>query len=448
MSIYQSKKALIIGLGISGRSAAKFLLKQGAQVLGVDQNKALLENDCDIQLLRSQGLSTAHESAELDPASFDFVVVSPGVSQNHPLYEWARNNGLEIIGEVELACRTLSQTILGITGTNGKTTVTLLIAHVLNANGQFALALGNVGKPITAELNHDSHKIIVAELSSFQLETMTSKSIQIGVVLNVTPDHLDRYHSLEDYARVKFSIKNCLKPQGELYVEEKTYEAYKHLLANIEIKTYGSSARCTLYTDKQNVYLNGKFQFTLPEDYKGKVTHDIENILAAYALCQTVGISGNQFYQSLMTFRKPSHRIEFVEKIRGVSYYNDSKGTNIDAVMRAVESVPQNIILIAGGVDKGSSYIPWIEAFAGKVKGICAIGQAATKIQKELNHALPTLIFSSLKEAVCQAAAIAKEGDSILLSPGCSSYDMFRDYAHRGNEFKKIIHDLKERNDD
>lgn len=442
----KGKKVLVVGLGLSGRAASRFLLKRGAIVWGVDCNVELLTKHQDVLELFEAGLLVLPDSEPLNIHLFDLLVVSPGIPPTHPHYVSAQNAGIEIIGEVELACRFLNQPFLAVTGTNGKTTTTFLVAHVLNQCGKLARALGNIGIPLTSELDStegslDEH-ILVVELSSFQLETLNKKVVDAGVILNITPDHLDRYPSMQAYAAAKLHLKDCLKPQGKLYLFEPTYHAYRDLLHNYKPYTYGYSSSCDFYTDKKYVYHQKKVEYLLPEIYQGVESHDVENILAAYVLCNTMGVTPEQFLSALATFKKPSHRLEYVCSFKDVAYYDDSKGTNIDAVIRAVNSIKGDIILIAGGVDKGSSYTPWIQAFAGRVKCIFAIGQAALKIKNDLSHSLPVEERQTLEAAVRDATSIAKPGQVVLLSPGCSSFDMFRDYAHRGEEFKRIVYTL------
>lgn len=443
----KEKRYLVIGLGISGRSAAELLLKKGAQVAAVDQNRHLLDHNVDIQVLKQRGLKTFSDPSQLEIKDYHTVVVSPGVPQSHPLYVQAKELKIEMLGEVELACQFLkAPAFLGITGTNGKTTVTLLVAHILNAAGMPARALGNVGVAMTSEKALEAasaNEIIVAELSSYQLETLHSKVLDAAVLLNITPDHLDRYGTMEHYAIAKMHISKCLKPEGPLYIEEQCLKEYGYLLKDFKAKSYGYQSHCDLHTDLKAVYNGENALFPLPQLLHGHKSHDLENIMAAYALCQQMGVTPELFLNGLSTFKKPPHRIEFVCQVKGVDYIDDSKGTNLDAVIRAVETIQKPIILIGGGVDKGAPYSPWIAAFAGKVKSICAIGQAASKIEKDLNHAIPVGIHQSLEEAVRAASKMAKSGDVILLSPGCSSFDMFRDYAHRGEEFQRIANALK-----
>ncbi|CUI16245.1 UDP-N-acetylmuramoylalanine--D-glutamate ligase [Candidatus Protochlamydia naegleriophila] len=443
LATYQGKRVLVIGLGLSGRSAANFLLKLGAEVHGVDRNATMLETHPDLLAIKQEGLKIKLDHEMNDLAGFDLVVLSPGISTSHPLAVKALQMGIELIGEIELGCRAAHHSMIGITGTNGKTTVTLLITHVLNQSGLLAKALGNVGVPFTQEiLTLKPEEIAVLELSSYQLETLQQKILDEALILNVTPDHLDRYGTMQKYAEAKFGIERSMKNGGSLFVERETKEAYGHLLEGQLVSSYGYTADCTVYTDLECVFLNGQAMFTLPPALRGKQSHDVENLLAAYAVCSRRGISAQQFLQAYATFKKPSHRIEFVLERDGVRYYDDSKGTNIDAVMRAVQSLDGMIILIAGGVDKGASYTPWIQLFKDRVKLICAIGQAADKIKGQLSHQIPVHISTTLDLAIQHAAGLAKKGEIVLLSPGCASFDMFRDYVHRGEEFQRLVRQL------
>src|SRR4029077_14479995 len=215
-----------------------------------------------------------------------------------------------------------------------------------------------------------------------------------------------------------------------------------YLLKGKKPRLYGYDKAAFISTDLSSVFSEGKKLFELPPALKNKKSHDLENLLAAFALCSDRGVLGETFLDAWLSFKKPPHRIEFVTEFQGVSYYDDSKGTNIDAVKRAVQSLEGPIILIAGGVDKCAPYTPWLEEFKNKVKLICAIGQAAAKIYEQLASHIPVMIFHSLDEAVHQATRFAQEGDNVLLSPGCSSFDMFKDYVHRGKEFQRIVHEL------
>ena len=443
MGQYTDKKVIVCGLGISGRAAAMFLLASGAFVHGIDRDATTLDCHEDVLSLKRMGMTTGLESSVKTPLDCDFVVISPGVPSSHPVINAAKVAGIEVIGEIELACREIKNPVLGVTGTNGKTTVTLLVTHVLNQNGFKAKALGNVGIPLCQELLEiDSKTIVVLELSSYQLETLSQPVLDAGVILNITPDHLDRYAGMEDYAKAKFMMQNCLKKGAPLYVEDSAYASFGHHLKEVNPRIYGYSAENEIYSDLKQIFYQNKSLFELPENLKERKSHDIENLMAAFALCHARGITGQQFIEAYHTFKKPSHRIEYVLTMEGVRYYDDSKGTNIDAVIRAVEYLDAPIVLIAGGVDKGSPYTPWIQGFKKKVKSICAIGQAAAKIEAQLSYEIPVSLAKDLDHAVELASTLAREGDIVLLSPGCSSFDMFRDYAHRGEEFQKIVRNI------
>lgn len=441
---FAGKKVLVVGLGLSGRSAVRFLQAHGASVHGVDRDSQVLDQNADIQELKQKGLTIQLDQDCQDLSSFDFIVLSPGIPDKHPLVQAAQQAGLPLLGEIELGCCVTVNPLLGITGTNGKTTVTLLITHVLQACGQQARALGNVGVPFTQELlTIDPQDTIVLELSSYQLETLYQRKLDAGVLLNITPDHLDRYGTMEAYAKAKCNLERCLKPTAPLYVEEQTWQAYDYLFQESMPRLYGYQASSFIYTDLQHVFRRNERAFELPPALQNRKSHDLENLLAAYAVCADRGITGQDFLQAWHTFKKPAHRIEFVLEYRGVRYYDDSKGTNLDAVIRAVQSLEGPIVLIAGGVDKGAAYTPCLEQFTNKVKSICAIGQAAAKIQTQLSAHIPVMLFQTLEQAVQHASQLAQAGDCVLLSPGCASFDMFKDYAHRGHEFQRLVRELQ-----
>jgi len=418
------QRALVLGLGVSGRAAVELLLAQGYHVIGAD-DKAGPEQFND---LISRGMLLQSDPEAIEWAQINLFIVSPGISPMHPLYQAALLHQIEIVGEAELSFRNLSQPAVAITGTNGKTTVTLLVEHILNASGVKAKALGNVGSPLSVyALNPDPGSVIVAELSSYQLETMTTPVFDAAAILNITPDHLDRYSSMEEYAKAKCRLQDLLKPGYPFFVSKQVACQFAHLLKPGYI----------VYKQSESV------EEILPLEYRELGEHDIENAMAAWALCKPFKITVQQFRKGISTFTKPHHRIEFVATIDGVHFFDDSKGTNIDAVIRAVQTMKGPVILIAGGVDKGASYLAWKEVFSGKVKRIIAIGQAAPKIFQELNPFFEMEIVDSLSAAVKTSAVHAVKGDHVLLSPGCSSFDMFRDYAHRGEEFQRTVLSLR-----
>jgi len=416
-------KVFVLGLGVSGRAAAQLLMHSGVVVMAYDDHPSACNNAKD---LIAQGLIFSDQLNEAEA-----LILSPGISSDHQIICAARSANIPIFGEIELAARLFepSRKAVGITGTNGKTTVTLLVTHVLNSSGKKASALGNNGVALTQYLlsSPSPEEIFVIELSSYQLETLTSKVLDAAVVLNITPDHLDRYKTMKEYAVAKAQIVNGLKPDAKLYLQDQVAKKYGDLFLEqplIEKKVFGPESKAL-------------------DIFKDYWNHDIENATAAWLLCSALGVTKEEFILALKTFKKPPHRIEFVREYKGITYINDSKGTNIDAVIKAVQGLETPILLIAGGVDKGFPYDLWKESFQNKVKHVFAIGQAARSIKADLNGHTEVSLFETLEEAVLAASKMAKSGESVLLSPGCASFDMFRDYSHRGEQFKKIVMELK-----
>jgi len=438
----ENSRYLVIGLGKSGRAAAHFLLQEGFQVKAVDDNLEALLDDPEITQLRDMGLLLISNSQGVWDGGVDTVVSSPGVPSDHPLHDAARERGIEVIGEIELACRYAKGCCIGVTGTNGKTTVTLMLEHVLNHSGYKAKAVGNVGVPLIAEINNRDHEILVIELSSYQLETLSTPVLSHALILNITPDHLDRYAGMNDYISSKFAIVKALKEGGICYIHESVRSLITQDVNVESIRTYGKDPTCDLHCRQQTFYHKNLGTLPLPSAFDQFQEHEIENIMAVYSTCQAMGVSESAFIEGVLTFKKLPHRIEFVRRCNNVAYYNDSKGTNIDAVIRAVEAMGSPVILIAGGVNKGCSFFSWIEKFSGKVKRICAIGEAAPSLKNELGKSIAVEIFDDLTTAVKVASKEAEQGDVILLSPGCASFDMFKNYEHRGNEFKRIVNAL------
>ncbi len=402
---------LVIGLGISGRSACRFLLNCGDRVTAADDRVDLLRKTPEIQSLCASGLKLLKKS-QWD--AFDLIVVSPGVPQSNELLIQAKKSGIEVIGEIELACRHLNQPFIGVTGTNGKTTVTQMVGHVLNSVGMKAKVLGNGGVPLTSEIDRESDEIIVCELSSYQLETMQSQVIDVAAILNITPDHLDRYSGMDAYASAKIRIADCLKSGAKLYLSPQVVHQFGSLLEKY----------------KENIEL------IFLDNYK---SHDDENRMAAFAICRQMGVDQEAFEEAVRTFCKPPHRIEFVHTLKGVRYFNDSKGTNLDAVKRAIENMQGSVVLIAGGVDKGLSFASALIPFKKKLKAVIAIGEAKKKIKSELAEHFLVIETETLESAVRHASSIAEEGGNVLLSPGCASFDMFKNFEERGEKFKEAV---------
>ncbi len=406
-------KTLVIGFSISGKACARLLQAQGKQVLGVDR-----------KALEMQTAEVVSEEAEIDWEEIEQVILSPGVPPDHSHVKEALKRGIEVIGEVEFACRFLKNRMVGITGTNGKTTVTLLATHILQESGRKARALGNIGESLSGyALCPDEEEILVVELSSYQLETMEKRCLDAALCLNITPDHLDRYGSMEEYAKVKCRIGDCLKEGGEWFVSRKVAKDWGAFLKGARVFEEIASPVAPISSIQY-------IQLGLPEQ---------PNIEAVYPLCRYFGVSDEDFVRALKTFRKPKHRIEYLGECEGIQFYNDSKGTNVDAVLYAVSLLDGPITLLAGGKDKGASYRPWIEPFQGKVARIVVFGQAAPKLEAELADAFRLVRKESMKEALIAAVQMADRPMNILLSPGCSSFDAFQSYEHRGNEFKRMV---------
>lgn len=394
------EKVLILGLGISGKAAASLLLAQGKQVIAIDRRAN--EIRVEVAPLLAKGLSLEGEDF-VWPTDLALAILSPGIPLTHPLVLRAKQRGIPVIGEIEFALQHLPNRCIGVTGSNGKTTTVLLTTHVLNQAGIRARALGNVGVGLSSYcLEVDPAEILVIELSSFQLELLEARCLEMALVVNILPNHLDRYSSMEEYAKAKMRIGGCVKEGGKLFVPKKVAQEYPSLLPK-----------------KWEIYEE-----------------------AAWTLCRELGVAKETFAKAEKTFQKPPHRIEWAGNVRGVEYYNDSKSSNVEATLFALKKFSGPIVLIVGGTDKGSSYLPWVAACQGKVKRVIAYGAAAEKIEKEIGRELPFEKKERLRDAVFLAHQIATASDVVLLSPGCSSYDQFRSFEQRGDVFKQIVREL------
>lgn len=419
------KRALILGFGISGKAAARRLTQEGYSCTAVDR-------------IFSDGVGSDENLTALD--GIDLLVVSPGIPPAHPLIEAAKVRGIIQTSEIEIALERLQIPVIAITGTNGKTTVTELVAHILRTVGLKAEALGNIGVPLCDRLEAPLD-VVVLEVSSYQLDSLSKPAFSSGVLLNITPDHLDRYRLMDDYARSKVRLQNLLHASVPFIVEGRSHMLYQHFFTRPVLR-YGYEPFHECFTDFCSVYLHNQPIASVPAALRRGRSHDLENWMAACLLTAPLGATAEVLATAYESFVKPRHRIEFVAEHRGVQFFDDSKGTNLDAVIRAVERMEGATWLIAGGVDKGASYLPWKEAFGGKVRAIFAIGQAASLIHRDLSAHLPVHFCVDLQEAVSRAYQSANRGDNILLSPGCASFDMFRDYVHRGEQFQKIVRAL------
>lgn len=414
------KTVLVLGLGVSGKASSAFLLSQGHTVTGADKNQAQLKEDERMAPLLEQGMQLVGD--EVDLSSYDQLILSPGIPLTHPLVKRAKEREIEVIGEIELGLRYLQNRAIGITGSNGKTTTALLTAHLLKKAGKKVRVVGNIGASLSEYLlKPDLEELLVVELSSFQLETAQTPALEAAAILNLTPNHLNWHPDMESYAKAKMRIQNCLKANGKLFVSNQVEKEFGHLLNHY------------ILFDKETVAPKSELSYIrrgLPER---------KNVQAAFAFCAHFGIEQEWCEKQLETFQKPPHRVEWVADLDKVSYFNDSKASNIHAVMHAVSLFEDPLILIVGGVHKGASYSPWIESFQEKVKWVIAFGEASEQMEAELAPFFSFIRVKNLKEAVFAARERALGYDVVLLSPGCSSFDQFQSYEHRGEEFKRIV---------
>lgn len=401
-------KKLIIGFGVSGKAAARFLESKGHIVVAVDRAKE----------------GALPDTPDFSLNGFDQVILSPGVPFEHSLVQKAILKGIEVIGEIELGMRFLKNRAFGVTGTNGKTTTVLLMEHILNAAGVKARSLGNVGESLTGYLlDPRTDEILLIEMSSYQLETIQTPKLEACFVLNISPNHLDRYPSFRAYVEAKALIKNCLLEGGDLFISKQVKREFGDLFKSAKV----------FEKELDILKLDSYTELMMPSS---------KSIEAAYLLCKRCGVNDVDFLEHLKTFKKPGHRIEWVAKINGVQYYNDSKSSNVQSVIHAVEKVGGPLILIVGGVHKGSSYKPWIEKFKSKVRMIIAYGKAAPIIECELKNHFPMHVVNGFEDAVSWAKIEAETHETVLLSPGCSSFDQFESYKHRGEEFKRLVREI------
>jgi UDP-N-acetylmuramoylalanine--D-glutamate ligase len=448
----KNKRVLVVGLGKSGISAAHFLRGQGARVTVSDSRDAvtlageipaLLEAGIMVET-GGHGLLTFRRS--------DLIVVSPGVPMDTPELKQVIAFGLPVIGELELAARFLKGKVVAITGSNGKTTTTTLVGEILKAAGMPTLVGGNIGLPVIELIDQSSDETVsVLEVSSFQLETVEEFHPQIAVVLNITPDHLDRHGSFENYAAAKARITER-QGMGDFLVLNGEDKATQMVAGKTKAQVFWFSGRRPI---KQGAFVHGEsVLFVAKEGGKTepimpvseiplKGAHNVENVLAAVCMARLAGVSAEVIRGAVRGFKAVEHRLEFVAEMDGVAYYNDSKATNVDATMKAVASFDGGIHLILGGKDKDSDYGQMAELVRERVKVVYTIGSAAEKIEHQLRGVVKMKSAGTLAVAVRDARADAVAGDVVLLAPACSSFDQFENYEHRGRVFREIVHQLQ-----
>lgn len=463
----KGKKVLVFGSGISGVAAGQLLLLEGAEVILYDGNSSLDGTMLRAELLEgAEGVCAASKTAgerhervqvilgdfpeeELD--SLALVVISPGVPLDLPVVKQMQDMQIPIWGEVELAYVYGHGDVLAITGTNGKTTTTTLLGEIMKNYKESVYVVGNIGNPyacVAPETKPES--VIVAEMSSFQLETIHTFCPVVSAVLNITPDHLNRHHTMEAYIEAK---KNIFRNQTEKhtcvlnYEDEVTRKFGENTASQV---LYFSSRRKLergIYLDNGRIIYRDKemVQICRTDELQLLGIHNYENVMAAAAMAVAYGVPVEIIRKTVKKFKGVEHRIEFVAEVDGVAYYNDSKATNPDAAIRGIQAMNRPTLLIGGGFDKNSSYEEWIRAFDGKVKKLVLLGQTAEKIASAA-HKLgfeDTILVDTFEEAVKTCVRYASPGDAVLLSPACASWGMFKNYEERGDKFKEIVEQFK-----
>ncbi|MCX6594019.1 MAG: UDP-N-acetylmuramoyl-L-alanine--D-glutamate ligase [Acidobacteria bacterium] len=404
-------KVLVVGLGKSGLAACELLLSRGDTVVATD-SKPTPES---LAALDRLGVPFTPEFV-----SSDLTVISPGVAADLPQLA-----GRDVIGELELAFPYLQGPILGITGSNGKTTTTALCGHILQHAGVACQVGGNIGvAPAAMAATSKPGQWNVLELSSFQLETTRAFRPDIGVCLNVTPNHLDRHYTLENYAAAK----------GLMFAQQTAQDAKVLNFGDATCRGYEALGQAATYWFNQTA-----------RHYEAQLQgeHNQENIDAAVTACRIAGADEQAMLEAVKTFPGVEHRLEFVRELNGVRFYNDSKATSVDATLKAIAALNGPLWIILGGKDKGSDYRPLIAPLAGRARGVMLIGAAADKIESHLGDALPLHRSRTLDVAIREAFAAAQPGDTILLAPACASFDQFRSFEHRGDVFKQLVHQLE-----
>src|SRR3954465_13981310 len=443
------KRVLVVGLGKSGVASALFMKAHGARVT-VSDTKSGDELRNEIPVLLDNGITV--ETGGHGDRTFrgqDVIVVSPGVPVDAPPLVQARALGEIVIGEIELAAQFLPGPVIAITGSNGKTTTTTLTGEIMASAGFPVLVGGNIGTPaISLAERAKLETVIVLEVSSFQLETIQTFHPKIAVVLNVTPDHLDRHRTFEIYTDAKarifenqqgsdFAVLNADDPTCVSMASRTRAQAF--WFSRQKEVQQGAWVR-----DGQIVFRDsqGRREILEASEIPLKGAHNLENVLAAVCAGLLMGCAPEKVRQAVRHFKAVEHRLEFVSTIAGVDYYNDSKATNVDATIKALESFPANIHLILGGKDKGSDYTMLNNLLRERVKAAYTIGAAAEKIQSHIKGTTQIVSSGTIEAAVKQASAMARPGDVVLLAPACASFDQFQNYEHRGRVFKELVHQL------
>ncbi|MCB5575923.1 UDP-N-acetylmuramoyl-L-alanine--D-glutamate ligase [Dorea sp. OM07-5] len=445
------KKVLVFGSGISGIGAVKLLEDHGAEVILYDGNDKLDKVAMKEQLgdgVKAEIILGEFPEKLID--TLDIAVLSPGVPTDLPVVNAMRDKKVAVIGEVELAYAFGKGDVLAITGTNGKTTTTTLLGEIMKAYKEHTYVVGNIGNPYTvAARQMEEDAVAVAEMSSFQLESIVTFRPKVSAILNFTPDHLNRHHTMEAYVNAK---KNIAKNQTAEdycilnYEDERTREFGEHIDAQVIYFSSRQKLEKGIYLDNGNmIYKNPEEVLVCNVDELQLLgMHNYENYMAAVAMAAVYGVPMDIIRKVIRAFKGVEHRIEYVTEKNGVVYYNDSKGTNPDAAIKGIQAMNRRTVLLGGGYDKGSEFTEWINAFDGKVKKLILIGATKEKIAADAEKCgFHDYVFAdTFEEAVLLAAKTAESGDAVLLSPACASWGMFPNYEVRGDEFKRIVNSL------
>ena len=451
----KNKTVLVAGTGISGIGATKLLMAVGADIILYDSNDALTAEtildrfDCPVSRVRVVTGVLQEEVIK----TLDLAVLSPGVPVDADFVEAIKSHGIKLWGEIELAYNFSKGRLAAITGTNGKTTTTALTGQIMSAWCESVFVVGNIGNSYTQRaLETTEDSVTVAEISSFQLETVENFHPNVSAVLNITPDHLNRHHTMECYIQTKKRIFENQTPDDVVvlnYDDEQT----RAMAEDTQAQVIFFSGRHVLpegyyFKDGEIIYAHNKEKehICYAADLNILGLHNMENVMAAVAITRSLGVPLDVVYKALTEFKAVEHRIEYVASKKGVVYYNDSKGTNPDAAIKAVEAMVRPTLLIGGGYDKQSEYDEWIESFGGKVRLLVLLGQTADKIEACAKaHGFHSIERAdTLLEAVKICADFAHEGDAVLLSPACASWGMFKNYEERGVLFKDYVHQLED----
>jgi UDP-N-acetylmuramoylalanine--D-glutamate ligase len=437
-------KALVVGMKKSGMASAELLARHGAVVRATDL-KPLEELGEARELLERLGIPFARQTPEVFEGC-DLIVLSPDVPADLAPLEEARKRGEWVVGEVELAAPFLKGETIGITGSNGKTTTTSLVGHILRAAGVPVQVGGNIGRPVTAMVESSrADGWNVLELSSFQLETISAFRAHIGLALNVTENHIDRHHTFENYAAAKgrlfetqrsgdFAVLNAEDPVCVRYAD-RTLAKVEWFSSRREVSPGASLCGENLVLDGRPLIPAGEIPL------RGR--HNVENVLAASIAAARAGVKPEAIAAAVRTFQAVEHRLEFVRTVSGIDFYNDSKATSVDATVKALDAFAGGLWVILGGKDKGLDYSPLRAPLEAKARAALLIGAAAAKISSQLQGAAPLVDSKTLDAAIAYAYARSQPGDTILLAPACASFDQFKSFEHRGEVFKQIVNQLR-----